>query len=559
LTRRPDTRFGWFWIARLGPAALAGLGLPVVLAIVPARAQILGSQTPGTPGALDGELRSTRAPADATTSRAPALRGADADEETPARPAKFGVRRNANTAAKRTLNSGQTRNSGFPGASPSGAVLSQPGVSVRRPRDLTGAKFGNAADANASTPPLGRPSVPVGVAPGLPPVAEARPRRAVREDDPYAALGIRAGSMILRPAIDVGGGYDTNAARSGVNRKGSAFHRTELELTGTSDWSRHQLDLGLRGSYTGYSSLANANRPEGDARLALRLDVTRDLTLDAILTERIDTESPSSVNLPGGATKRTPFYTTGAALGATQRFGRLSVALRGTLDRSDYSDVESGGVNVSQKARNFTAYGLRLRTGYEITPGITPFAEALIDRRIHDLAVDAGGYARDSSGMTIRAGSSFELARNLTGEASAGYTFRAYEDARLAYLRAPAVDAALTWSISPLTTLNVRAQSEISETTIANSAGARVYRGTATLTHAFLRNFIATATLGFSRTDYDAVTRRENSLTSGLRLEYKFNRMLAVRGSYAFERLNVNNAGESYNSHTFMLGMRYTP
>lgn len=558
LTSRPDTRFGWNWIARLGPAALVGLGLPC-LVFTPLHAQILGNQTPGTPGAIDGELRTAPARQSPTPTGSQPLAPPDPDIAGPSASRKFGLKRNPNPAAKRQLGSGQTRNSGFAGASATGGGGIPANGSLRSPRALTGARFGNAADSNASLPPLGRPTVPYSVAPGLPPISTPAPRQAPREDNPYAPLGIRAGSMILRPALDFSGGYDTNARRSGTNRRGSALHRSEAELNATSEWSRHQLDLALRGSYTGYTSIDNANRPEGDARIALRLDVSRDTTIDAALTGRVDTETPSSVNLPAGVSKRTPYFTTGASLGGTQRFGRLSVALRGTLDRSTYADAESGGVTVSQEGRNVTTYGLRLRSGYEITPGISPFAEVGIDQRAHDLVVDSGGFRRDSKGLTLRGGSTFELARNLAGEASLGYTFRAYEDARLAFLRAPIFDAALTWSISPLTTLNVRAQSEISETTIANSAGAIAYRGTATLTHAFLRNFTATATLGFSKTDYDGVNRHETGVNTGMRLEYKFNRLMAVRGSYAFEKLHVNTAGESYNAHTFLLGMRFTP
>lgn len=556
-TSRSDTRFGWIWIARLGPAALLALGLPLA-GTKAARAQILGPQTPGTPGMIDGEMRSGTPAAPLATRPAPNYRGPDPDIDGAAASRKYGIRRNANTAAKRQLGSGHTRNSGFAGASATGGgVPASP--TNRNPRDLTGARFSNAADANASVPPLGRPTVPYNVAPGLPPVAAPQPKRAPREDDPYAPLGIRVGSMMLRPSIDASGGYDSNARRSGTNRQGSTFYRTEGELAATSEWSRHQLDLGLRGSYTGYTSVDNANRPEGDARIALRLDATRDLTFDLGLTGKIDTESPSSVNLPGGVSARTPYYTTGASLGATQKFGRLSLGLKGTLDRLIYADAESGGVTVSQQSRNLTTYGLRLRTGYEISPGISPFAEAGIDSRVHDLATDSGGYRRDSQGMTLRAGSTFELARTLTGEASLGYTFRAYEDARLAYLRAPLIDTSLTWSISPLTTLNLKAQSEVAETTVANSAGALAYRGTATLTHAFLRNFTATATLGFSKTDYDGVNRRETGVNAGMRLEYKFNRLMALRGSYAFEKVHVNAVGESYSAHTMMLGFRMTP
>lgn len=559
MTSRSDTRFEWSWIARLGPAALIALGLSAAHS-GGAKAQILGTQTPGTPGAIDGEGRATGQPAATGILRTgPALRGPDSDIDGPPASRKFGLKRNSNTAAKRQVGSGQTRNSGFPGASATGGGGVPVSPANRNPRDITGARFGNAADANAAAPPLGRPTIPYSVAPGLAPATAPANRRAPREDDPYAPLGVRMGTMTLRPALQVDGGYDTNATRSGTTRRSSAFYRTEGEVNATSDWSRHQLDLGLRGSYTGYTSVDNANRPEGDARIALRLDATRDLTVDAALTGRVDTESPTSVNLPGGISSRTPYYTTGASLGATQRFGRLSLGLRGTLDRLMYADAQSGGVSVSQESRNVTTYGLRLRAGYEVTPGISPFVETGIDSRVHDLAADAGGYRRDSQGLTVRAGSTFELARTLTGEASLGYTFRAYEDARLAYLRAPVLDAALTWSISPLTTLNLRAQSEIAETTIANSAGALAYRGTATLTHAFLRNFTATATLGVGKTEYDSVSRRETTLTGGMRLEYKFNRLMALRGSYAFEKTTVNAPGESYNAHTFMLGMRVTP
>ena len=120
-------------------------------------------------------------------------------------------------------------------------------------------------------------------------------------------------------------------------------------------------------------------------------------------------------------------------------------------------------------------------------------------------------------------------------------------------------NSSMTWSISPLTTLNLKAQSEVAETTVANSAGALAYRGTATLTHAFLRNFTATASLGFSKTDYDGVNRHETGVNAGMRLEYKFNRLMALRGSYAFEKVHVNAAGESYSAHTMMLGIRMTP
>lgn len=544
MPRRSDTRFGSIWIVRTIPAVLTVLALTG-----PATAQILGEQTPGTPGAIDGEFRPARPASAPPAPSATGLRGPDPDLAGSPASRRFGLRRNPNLAAKQQLGSGQAR----PGSTTSPAA----GQIPRAGSPVSG-RTASPARTTGSLAPAPRPGIMPPAGPGLPPPVIVTPRRPARENDPYAPLGIRAGSFILRPAIEISAGYDTNAARSATRARSSPVYRTEGELAARSDWSRHQLDVTLRGAYTGYTALQGVNRPEGDVRAALRLDATRDLTIEGGLTARIDTENPGNVNLPAGTQNRIPFYSFGTLLGATHRFGRLSLGLRGTLDRTLYSDIESGGLTTSQESRNLTVYGLRLRAGYEVTPGITPFAELGVDNRVHDLSPDTNGFRRDSRGLTLRVGSTVELARDLTGEVGAGYTFRHYEDARLAYLRAPVVDAALTWSASPLTTLNLRAQTEVVETTLANSAGGIAYRGTATLTHAFLRNFTATATLGIARIDYEGVNRAETTYNAGMRLEYKFNRLVALRGSYTFERLQVNAPGENYNAHTFLLGMRLT-
>lgn len=519
----------------------------MLLAAEPVRAQILGNATPGTPGAIEGELRAPRMPG-----LPPVITPQGAVVEGRQRPGKYTLRKTVNPAVRGTSNANPMTTGGVPRSGAPGSQRFQSQTRApRAPGDLTGVTL---ADT------IVRPVTDIGPAPGLSPYVAPRARRQAPEADPYAPVGIRAGTILLRPAIEVGAGYDTNASRSPTTARGAAVYRATGELQASSDWTQHRLDLDLRGTYTGYTSLQNVSRPEGDARIALRLDATRDLSFDTELRSRIDTETASSVNLPGGIQGRTPFYTHGAALGATHRFGRLSIGLRGTLDRTIYGDASAtGGGIVDQSSRNLYGYGARLRAGYELSPGISPFIEAGIDRRSYDSAVDSSGFRRSSQGSALRIGSTFELARTLTGEAAAGYTMRAYEDARLANLKAPTLDAALTWSISPLTTLNMRAQTELGETTVAGSSGAVIYRGTATLTHAFLRNFTAAATLGVSQSDYQKIARAETTLTGGLRLEYKFNRLMALRATYQYEQTRVNVPNESYSAQTLLLGLRLTP
>jgi hypothetical protein len=521
-------------------------GLFLTLLAAPAQAQFAGG--PGTPGAIEGELRGPRTqglpppPREALIAPAPGT-------------SRQSLQRRPNTAIRRAAGDASRPGAMSPFAAPAGPQPRGLVATPQRPGDLSGVRFRD--QPTGSVPP--QATTVIEPAPGLPPVPQRNPRRLPLDQDPYAQLGIRSGGMVFRPAIEAGGGYDTNAARASTSRKGSPLYRVEAELRANSEWTEHQLDLEMRGIFTGYTAVTDANRPEGDARAALRLDMSRDLAIDAEIRSRIDTENASSVNLPAATTSRTPYFTNNAGLGATQRFGRLSVGLRGNVERVDFADVQSGGATTSQAARNLTGYGLRLRLGYEVSPAITPFVELGADKRVYDQARDPLGFARSSSGATVRVGSSFELARTLIGEAALGYTYRSYDDTRLSNLASPTADASLTWSISPLTTLALRAQTEIVETTIASSSGAIAYRGTATLTHAFLRHFTATTTLQIAETDYQKVNRRELQVIGGLRLEYKFNRMMALRGSYSYENFRVNAANSSYQAHTLLMGLRFTP
>ena len=219
--------------------------------------------------------------------------------------------------------------------------------------------------------------VPDPAAPGL-----ARRRRRPVEEDPYSQLGLRLGGLTVLPAIQQSIGYDTNPNRSGSFHKSSTVFRTDGEVRLQSDWSAHALTGAMRGSYSEYPNIKGANRPEGEGRLGLRLDVSRDTQVDVEGRFQLDTQRPGSPDLNAAVTERPLVTTTGAAAGVTQRFNRLLVGLRGTVDRTVYEDAQlTNGTILDQSDRDSNQYGLRLRVGYELTPGVIPFVDVLADRR----------------------------------------------------------------------------------------------------------------------------------------------------------------------------------
>lgn len=392
----------------------------------------------------------------------------------------------------------------------------------------------------------------------LPPPPPPPRRRAASEEDPYAALGIRIGSITLRPAITNSIGYDTNPQRtSAPGAKGSAYSRHEGELAIQSDWNVHELKGQLRGGYLEFFRNKDASRPDAEGNLDLRLDATRDTRILLESRLKLDTQRPGSPDLSAAVTGRPQIYQYGASAGVTHDINRLQLTLRGSVDRSDYEDARlSNGAILSQKDRNMTQYGVRLRAAYEVTPGFKPFVQAEIDQRDFDEKSDSSGYMRSSNGVTGRVGSTFEISQQLTGEVSGGYQDRKYDDSRLKNLRGFVGDAAVVWSPTPLTTVTLRGGAELGDTTIAGSSGTTVRRATLEVAHALRRNLTVTGFTNFSRTEYDGQGLREDYMNVGARLEYKLTRTFAVRASFTHERLNSTAQGSDYTANVSLVGLR---
>lgn len=253
-----------------------------------------------------------------------------------------------------------------------------------------------------------------------------------------------------------------------------------------------------------------------------------------------------------------PIYTTlGGSLGAGQKFNRFDLSVKGDAERTAYQDSElTNGVTVSNEERNYDQYGVTLRGGYELSPGVTPFVEGRLDTRKHDNAVDSSGYRRDSKGLTGKVGTTFELSRLLTGEISLGYTQRKYDDSRLENLSGLIGDASLVWTVNSLTTVKLTASSSIAETTLAGVSGELSRDVGVQVDHAFRRWLIGNVKLGFGLDDYVGSSREDKRYSAGLGLTYKLNRSVHLKGEFRQDWLRSNVSGNDYEASVFMLGVR---
>lgn len=385
-------------------------------------------------------------------------------------------------------------------------------------------------------------------------------RRPPAETDAFAPTGIRVGSFIVTPTVDATLGYDSNPRRLTAGSPGSLFTQSYGELQARSDWSRHEVTARLRGTYSAYFSDPGVNRPEVNAVVTGRLDVARDTRVETEGRYTLNTNSPGSSNLPSSPTglRNLPLiHQVGGSAGVVQDIGRVQVTLRGTFDRFIYDDaITNAGTVLSQSGRDYNAIGGRLRTSYELTPGLRPFVEAALEQRRFDQRLSSGGTLQGSSTMTFRVGTTFELTRLLTGEISAGYLRRDNLDPTFGDVAVPVLDASLVWAMTALTTVRFTARSTIDESFTTGASGIEKRDASVELEHAFRRWLVGTARFAYGHDTYRGTSRVDQRTVASLGLVYRASRALQIRGEIRRETLQSNTADASYSANVFLLGLR---
>jgi hypothetical protein len=435
---------------------------------------------------------------------------------------------------------------------------------------------GSRAPATASGPV--RLSIPPSESANKAPIAPAMagtvtgqpPRKRLKiDDDPFGAVGDYAGSFLIKSAVELSTGYDSNPGRTFVP-KGSPFYVIAPEFLAVSDWERHAVVADLRGSFTGYSNNfppptdgtvssapVNVDRPDFTGHVDGRLDVSHDTHLLGEVRLRVSTDNPGSPNVQAGLADYPVYTTLGGTFGVDQNFNRLQLSAGATVDRTVYQYSKlTDGTSTSNDDRNFNQFGGVGRVSYDLLPGLKPFAEVEGDSRVHDLRFDRSGYERDSSGGYVKAGTSFEFSRLLTGEISVGYAARDYVDPRLNRLEGLLVASSLTWTATALTTAKFYSTTSIDETTLAGVSGVLTHVYTVEVDHDFRRWLTAIGKFTWGSLDYQGDGRQDKIYTLSGDLIYKLNRNVWIKGTLRRDWLDSNLAGNSTNSTVVMLGVR---
>ena len=389
------------------------------------------------------------------------------------------------------------------------------------------------------------------------------------DTDPFGPVGDYAGSFLIKSAVELRGGYDTNPGRI-ATPQGAPFWVVAPEFLAVSDWERHALVADLRGSFTGYgnslppladggvsSAPTDVSRPDFDGHVDGRIDVTKDTSITQQLRLRVTIDNPGSPNVQAGLAAYPVLATFGSTIGVDQRFNRLDLSGGATFDRTVYQDSRLTDGSISSNAdRAYNQYGGVGRVSYDLLPGVKPFVEAEADSRFRDQLIDNEGFARNSTGGYAKGGTSFQFSQLLTGEIAVGFTERNYADPRLGQLSALLTSSSLTWTATPLTTAKFFSTTSIDETIVPGVSGVLTHTYVFEVDHDFRQWLTAIGKFTYGTFDYQGDGRSDKTYSLEGDLIYKLTRNLWIKGTLRRDILDSNVPLASSAGTVVTLGVR---
>jgi hypothetical protein len=406
--------------------------------------------------------------------------------------------------------------------------------------DVSSASARDAAEIELSDQRAARPDPLLYQIEDLNPITDNRTTARLFRQEPYDPVGIKIGSFVLFPELDLGTSYYSNVFHAPSAKSDVAFDVVPSARL-VSNWSRHALEF----SATGILSFYNDYTTEDDRDYLLeargRLDITSRANIQALIARQQSFEDRSALDASSAGT-RAKIIEDQATVAYNQKFNRLSLQFRGSISDYSYGSTEDAGVVTNNRDRDYTQYEEAARATWELKPQLSPFFEVAVNHRDYSEAAQSDGINRTSNGERYRFGISFGNDGDIVrGEISLGYGVQTPSDRRLHPVDGLIIDANATWRVTPLTSILFNAMSDVSETTTTDVGGAFYRSASIGIRHELRRYLVVSAAFNYSNQDSQDGVISDNEFREIVGLEYFADRNTVLYGRY--EHVNFDGIG----------------
>jgi hypothetical protein len=383
--------------------------------------------------------------------------------------------------------------------------------------------------------------------------------KAARDNAP---MGVRAGSFLIVPKVDVDGEYNDNIYATQNNEKSDFITTVRPEVAVKSNWSRHAVNGLARVETKKYADNNSEDQDNYLVALDGRADVIRDTSIGGGVAMARDHEERGNPNAIASGVEPTEFETMTGRVGLYRGLGKANARLDSEAKNIDYKNGRTAaGALVDNNLRDRNEYTQSLRLGYKVTPEIEGFVKGSIDSRVYDRKGSAANRNRSNHGQSYVAGAAFDMTGKTKGEVYAGVAERNYSDNGFKDISEPTFGGKVTWNFSELTTVKAAIDRGIEETTLGASSGYVGTNYTVGVEHALMRNVVLRANAGMANNEYKgfaANQREDDIITAGVGADYWFNRCFKAALDYGYTDRDSNVTGGDYSRNTVLVRLTAT-
>jgi hypothetical protein len=372
----------------------------------------------------------------------------------------------------------------------------------------------------------------------------------------YDPLGLPLGGFRLFPSLTVATTFDDNIRRTEEDRLSDTIFRFTPIIALRSLWAQHALNFTATSSTFLYSKYSSENITTYDFNADGRLDVTGAIgvTGQAGLTQLYLLRS--SVELPLDAAKPLSLTVARANAAVEYQSAQLGVQFGVAFEQIRYGSLAMlDGTEVDWADQNHNVISPRARIFYQFQEAYAAYVEAIYEKREFEMAVDRFGFDRSSSGSRIRGGVTAALTNLIQGEAFIGYLEQQYP-APLEDISGIDFGASITWSVTPLTTVQLFASRTVNDTTFAGVSGIDDRTINLAVSHELLRNLVLRANVGYANSLFQGSDRTDDTVSVGGGFEYFLNRFFSLALRYDFQNRDSDSGQQTYTSNLFSIAVR---
>lgn len=351
-----------------------------------------------------------------------------------------------------------------------------------------------------------------------------------------------ASSFLVFPKFAISSRYDSNLFREESDEEGDVVTIIDPSLAIRSDWSNHSAFFEANGSIGFHASNSSENFNDFRIRVGGHLDVTSADKIASDVEHRQGHEARGDPDDPGSGVTPVVFHDTALRFNGQHK----EAAVGGRLDlearRTDFDDSGS----VDNDVRDRWSYLIKLRVGYEFSPGFIVFVEPRGNARIYNQRRDRFGFLQDSHGYQILAGGRYELTGVTVAELAAGYLVHEPDEPSFSTVRGASFSGSLTWNPTDLVTVKARLSRMVEETQQLGVSGILTTKVALGVEYAPLDNLIITPKVDYTNSEFRGTDRTDNTVKASLFTEYLITRNWFAKVGGGYGNRNSSRTGGSF-------------